>query len=234
DVVLVTAHQHPVDPGRPRDDQALPEDLSRVTPAAVLWQDGITDVAAPLDEKVVEPEPDRCPADDLPRHLGGQEDAWHVPRRQVAPLPVILQFPQVGAPRLPRLVPQAEREAVGGHSAVPGGERRLVLLAQRTEAQRLHRRALNGDNVVLDPGVHRARLASGARDLHLSFRGAPPPADRATRGGQRCLPASRSPRSASGPPLGDTSPTRCASCATAGCRTIPTRCSPLWRATGTR
>src|SRR5262249_8578098 len=162
----------------------------------------------PLDEKVVEPEPDRCPADDLPRHLGGQEDAWHVPRGQVAPLPVILQFPQIGAPRLPRLVPQAEREAVGGHGAVPGGERRLVLLAQRAEAERLRGRLLTGDNVVLAPGVHGARLASGARDLHLSFRGAPAPADRATREEQRCLPRSRSPRSASGTPLGNTSPTR--------------------------
>jgi len=172
---LIADDQHPVHPGRPRDDQALPEDLGGVAPPAVLGQDAVADVAAPLGEMRVEREPDRCPAHDVPRHVGDQEGARHMARGQANPVPVTLLLLEVTGPRLSRPVPQAELEALGGHGTVPGDERRLVIVAQRPQPQRP--RARRDPGVIPAPGVphdlggHRARLTSDDQETHLSFRG---------------------------------------------------------------
>src|ERR1017187_87793 len=56
-VVVVTDQQHPPDP-RPRDDQALPEDLRGVPGAAELRQHAVADMAAFTSQKIIESVPD--------------------------------------------------------------------------------------------------------------------------------------------------------------------------------
>lgn len=87
---------------------------------------------ADVGEVLVQPVPHRHAADEVAVDHADQERRGHVPRRQVAPLPVRRQKLDVPVER-PAVAADQEVETLGGELAL--GEQRLGLVGRRQGAQ---------------------------------------------------------------------------------------------------